>query len=336
MKEAMFYEARDDKSVQCNLCFHRCIIKEGKIGICRVRKNTGGKLVSLVYDRIVARHVDPIEKKPLFHFYPGSLSYSIATVGCNFRCLNCQNYSISMASGEDDTIPVQRISPEEIADDALAAGCVSIAYTYTEPTIYYELAYDTCVLASERGMKNVFVSNGAGSEQSLRHIAPYLDGINIDLKSFSDEFYHKICGGALAPVLENIALCRELGIWVEVTTLIIPGLNDSEKEIEQIASFIAGVDRDIPWHISRFYPTYKMQNRESTPVETLHMARKAGYKAGLRYVYEGNVPGRGGEDTACWSCKKALIERRGFSISRNDIKEGRCSHCGAEIAGRWS
>jgi len=334
MKEAMLYEKLSDTKVQCNLCNHRCTIKDGNYGICGVRQNVDGSLFSLVYDRIVSSHIDPIEKKPLFQFYPGSRSYSIATVGCNFTCRHCQNADISQFPREKKGYIVgDTVGPEEIASDADSSGCKSIAYTYTEPTVFFELAYETAKIAHGRGIKNIFVTNGFMTPEALREISPYLDGMNIDLKSFTERFYKDICGARLEPVLDNIKLAHELGIWVEVTTLVIPTLNDSQDELRQIAEFIKDVDQDIPWHISQFYPTYKMTTLSRTPVETLHMAREIGVKTGLHNVYEGNVPGRGNENTYCYNCGNLLIERWGYSIVKNVIKDGHCPSCKSPIAG---
>ncbi len=334
MKEAMLYEKLSDSKVRCNLCNHRCNIKDGNYGICGVRQNRDGSLSSLVYDRIVASHIDPIEKKPLFQFYPGSRAYSIATVGCNFRCKHCQNFDISKLPMErKGHIVGDRMRPEEIVRQADSSGCKSIAYTYTEPTIFFELAYETAKLAHQKGIKNIFVSNGFMTPEALKEISPYLDGINIDLKSFTEGFYKEICGGRLGPVLENIKLAKALGIWVEVTTLIIPTLNDSEDELQKIAKFIREVDKAIPWHISQFYPTHKLTTLPRTPVDKLHMARETGVKAGLYYVYEGNVPGRGNENTYCYGCGELLIERWGYSITKNKAEDGHCPSCKNSIAG---
>jgi len=289
---------------------------------------------SLVYDRIIASHIDPIEKKPLFQFYPGSRAYSIATVGCNFTCRHCQNSDISQLPREKKGYIVgEKMGPEEIVREAHSSGCKSIAYTYTEPTIFFELAYETAQRAHDKGIKNIFVSNGYMTPEALEEISPYLDGINIDLKSFTEKFYKEICGGRLEPVLDNIRLAKRLEIWVEVTTLIIPTLNDSQDELRQIAQFLRDVDSNIPWHISQFYPTYQMINLPRTSVETLHMAREIGIEAGLHYVYEGNVPGRGNENTYCHQCGELLIERWGYSIIKNIIKDGQCPSCERSVAG---
>jgi len=335
MKEAMFYEKLEDKMVKCNLCSHRCSrIADSKRGICGVRENKDGKLYSLVYGKAVARSVDPIEKKPLFHFLPGSRSYSIATVGCNFRCRNCQNFDISQLPKERNIIVGQDVSPEEIVSAAKRNNCKSIAYTYSEPTIFFEYAYDTAKLAKKEGIKNVFVTNGYITEEALKEISLYLDAANIDLKSFSDDFYRKNCGARLKPVLDSIRLYKSLGIWTEITTLIIPSLNDSEEELHKIAEFIKNeVGEETPWHITQFYPTYKLIDLPRTPVTILRKAREIGLEAGLRYVYEGNVPGENGENTYCHNCGKLLIRRFGYSIIENKIKNSACTYCGAEIDG---
>jgi pyruvate formate lyase activating enzyme len=335
MKRAMFQEEKDGKKVQCSLCEHRCLIPNGHRGICAVRENQDGVLYSLVYDKIVAQNIDPIEKKPLFHFLPGSRSYSIATPGCNFRCKHCQNADISQLPRDRGGMVLgEPVPPEQIVAAALASRCASISYTYTEPTIYFEFAYDAAKLASRAGIKNVFVTNGYITPEALEVIRPYLHAANIDLKGFSDDFYKKICGAKLKPVLEAIKLYKKLGIWIEITTLVIPGHNDSEAELRQIAEFIGSVGKDIPWHVSRFYPTYKLTDQPRTPVKTLQRAREIGIESGLRYVYEGNVPGEG-EDTVCWSCSKFLVKRTGFFVEESRVKEGKCPYCGAVIDGVW-
>jgi len=335
MREAMFYEKLEDKLVKCNLCSHRCSrIADSKRGICGVRENRDGKLFSLVYGRVAARSVDPIEKKPLFHFLPGSRSYSIATVGCNFRCDNCQNYDISQLPKERNIIVGQDVSPEEIVSAAKRNNCESIAYTYSEPTIFFEYAYDIAKHAKKEGIKNVFVTNGYITPEALQEISPYLDAANIDLKSFSDDFYRKNCGARLEPVLDSIRLYKSLGIWTEITTLIIPTLNDSEEELRKIAEFIKNeVGEETPWHITQFHPTYKLIDLPRTPVTLLRKAREIGLEAGLRYVYEGNVPGENGENTYCHNCGKLLIRRFGYQILENKIKNSACTYCGAKIDG---
>jgi pyruvate formate lyase activating enzyme len=336
MKRAMFQEPQAGKDLTCGLCSHRCHIPDGKLGLCSVRENEGGILYSLVYDKVIAQNIDPIEKKPLFHFQPGSQSYSIAAPGCNFRCRHCQNSDISQLPREmRGRIIGSPVAPTAIVLSAQKAQCASISYTYTEPTIFFELAYDTATCAKNAGIRNVFVTNGYITAEALSVIGPVLDAANIDLKSFSDDFYRRICGARLAPVLDSIRNYKKAGIWIEITTLIIPGHNDSDVELRQIAEFIRSVGEEIPWHVSRFHPTYKLTNAGITPVETLKRARQIGIEAGLRYVYEGNVPGEG-EDTLCWSCGKTLIRRVGYRVIENTLTHGTCGHCGAVIDGVWS
>ncbi len=336
MKEAMFYEKMGERKVKCGLCRFRCLITDGRRGICGVRENREGVLYSLVYGKAVAEHVDPIEKKPLYHFLPGSKSYSVATAGCNFRCLHCQNYSISQAPRDRQEIPGFALSPEEIVKKAVAAGCTSISYTYTEPTIFYEYAYETAVLASKAGLKNVFVTNGYITPEALAHIRPYLHAANIDLKGFSDKFYHEVVHAMLKEVLDSILEYKKLGIWIELTTLIIPNYNDKEAELRAIAQFIADkVGVDTPWHVTQFYPTYKLIDQPRTPVSTLLRARRIGLDAGLRYVYEGNVPGEGGENTYCPNCSQLLIQRYGYFIEASYIENGTCPQCDFVLDGVW-
>jgi len=332
-KEALFYKKLKDKKVQCEACNHQCLILPDKIGICGVRKNIDGKLYSLVYGLACAENVDPIEKKPFFHFLPGSYSLSIATVGCNFRCLYCQNWDISQGSKISGKIDGFELPPEKIVKDALDNNCQSISYTYTEPTVFTEYALETMKLAQEKGLKNNWVSNGYMSKEVLEKIAPYLDAINLDLKSFKEEFYQKICGAHLKPVLENLKLIKKLGIWLEVTTLVIPGENDSLQEFKQIAEFIKNeLGRETPWHISKFSPeiSWKMQTYSPTPEKTIKQAREIGLKTGLKYVYSGNVWGDSGENTYCPKCKELNIKRIGFSIERLD-KNGKCHKCGTDL-----
>ncbi len=336
MHEALFYQPAEKSGVVCGLCHHRCHIALGKRGICGVRENVEGCLVSLVYGRLISCNNDPIEKKPMFHFLPGSRSLSIATVGCNFKCLHCQNYEISQYPHvHGNQIAGSATSPQAVVDEAVRADCASISYTYVEPTIFYEFAYDCARLAQGRGIKNVFVSNGYMTPEVARHIAPYLDGINFDLKAFAEDFYHTICKARLEPVLENIRLFHELGVLVEVTTLVIPGLNDGEEELRGIARFLKSVSVDIPWHVSGFYPTYKMLDRPRTPVATLRKAREIGLAEGLHYVYEGNVADSGGEGTCCPGCGTLLIARSGFQSRQLALADGRCTSCYLPIAGVW-
>lgn len=337
MREAMFYKKLENNVVKCNLCNHRCPrIAEKKRGICGVRENRNGKLYTLVYGRVVARNIDPIEKKPLFQFLPGTMAYSIATVGCNFRCGNCQNYDISQMPKEHGTIVGQEMSPEDVVSTAKRNNCKSIAYTYSEPTIFFEYAYETAKLAKKEGIKNVFVTNGYITPEALNKIAPYLDAANIDLKSYTETFYKKNCGAHLQPVLDSIKLHKKYDIWTEITTLIIPTLNDTEQELRQIAEFIKNeAGPETPWHITAFHPTYKLTNLHPTNIQILRIAREIGLKTGLRYVYEGNVPGEDGENTFCYKCQKILIRRFGYQILENNIIDSACPYCGAKIDGKY-
>lgn len=335
MKQALFQKTLKGKTVQCSLCSHRCLIPDGKLGLCAVRENDAGILYSLVYDKVIARNIDPIEKKPLFHFLPGTLSYSVAAPGCNFRCKHCQNAEISQLPRElNGRMAGKAVSPDALVHAAQLAQCASISYTYTEPTIFFELAYEAACLAREAGLKNVFVTNGYISAEALHLLSPVLHAANVDLKSFSDDFYREICGASLKPVLDSIRRYKEERIWIEITTLVIPGYNDSDAELKQIAGFIYSVGPEIPWHVSRFHPTYELIDQPVTPSATLQRARQIGIDAGLRYVYEGNVPGEG-EDTLCSNCNKTLIKRVGFRVLENKVKDGNCGFCRAKIDGIW-
>lgn len=335
LHEASFYRT-EEKDVVCALCAHQCRIRSGGRGRCGVRRNMDGRLYSLVYGEVVAEHVDPIEKKPLFHILPGSSSLSISTKGCNFHCHHCQNNSISQVAGLSvSELKGRKVSAESIVENAEKNSCETISYTYVEPSVFFEFAYDCASLAVTKGIRNVFVSNGYISAVAAREIAPCLAAINIDIKSFRDDFYQKICGARLGPVLDCVQLMKELGVWVEVTTLLIPGLNDSDKELKSIASFLVSVDPDIPWHVTAFHPTYKMTDRPSTSLASLKKARQIGLEAGLSFVYEGNMPGGGGENTYCPSCQHVVIERYGFSIIANRLSDNTCPKCGNTIAGVW-
>ena len=332
IKEAKLYKKEKDDHVFCFLCNHKCRIAPGKYGICGVRQNQKGDLKTLVYGEVIAAHVDPIEKKPLYHYLPGSLAFSIATVGCNFRCPFCQNWQISQSNKKDGSKAGESFMPPDIVKAALRQGCRSISYTYTEPTIYYEFAFDTARLAKEAGLGNSFVTNGYMTPEALEEIKPYLDAANVDLKAFNENFYRKMCGAHLEPVLDSIRTMKELGIWVEITTLLIPGQNDDSEELKKLAAFIAGVDPDIPWHISRYHPDYKYSESPATPIETLRNAYRIGTEAGLHYIYIGNVIGES-EATLCPECGQALIQRSGYHTSKGKIKNSRCEYCGASIAG---
>jgi pyruvate formate lyase activating enzyme len=335
-KEALLYEKREGGKARCNLCAHRCMIAAGERGLCEVRENRGGTLYTLVYGRTISCNIDPIEKKPLFHYYPGSTALSIATPGCNFRCKFCQNWQISQRPTDHDLRAGRKATPKEIAKTAKETGCRSISYTYTEPTIFFEYAYDTAQEAKKIGIGNNFVTNGYMTAEALEMISPYLDAANVDLKSMNDDFYRDLCEARAKPVLDSLVLMKKLGIWVEVTTLLVPGRNDSDEELRAIAGFVASeLGTETPWHISRFHGDYLMRDIESTPLATLTRARNLGLAADLKYVYIGNVFGSEGESTQCYNCGTTLIKRIGFSVQEYSIREGRCPNCGVEIHGVW-
>ena len=316
------------------MCNWRCEIAAGKTGRCGVRKNIDGVLYSLVYDKVCAANVDPIEKKPLFHFQPGSKSFSIATPGCNFKCVFCQNWQISQQASEGD-IEGQAYAPADIVNAAVRTGCASIAYTYTEPTIFMELAAESGRLAKAKGLANVFVSNGFMTREAVDFAKEWLDGINIDLKSFREDYYKDLCKAKLEPVLDTIRyIAKQTDIWLELTTLVVPGENDSDDELKQIADFIVSdAGPDVPWHVSRFYPQYKMDDKTATPGATLEKATQIGKAAGLHYIYVGNLPGSQAESTFCHNCGHILIERIGYTIRNNRITDSSCPNCNANIPG---
>jgi len=333
MKEVYLYKKLPQKSLQCQTCAHYCRISVGKRGICGVRENIEGKLFALNYGKAVALNIDPIEKKPFFHFLPGSYSLSLATVGCNLKCPNCQNYDISQGFKESKEIPGEDLPPEEIVKIALKNKLPSISYTYTEPTIFLEYALDTMKLAKKAGLKNTFVSNGFMSPESAKLAIPYLDANNIDIKGFTDDFYQKNCAASLQPVLDTAKLMKKSGVWLEITTLVIPTLNDDEATFKKIANFIkTELGAETPWHISQFSGTisWKLKNLPDTPVEALKEAWQIGKKVGLKYVYTGNVPGLPSEDTFCPKCGALAIDRTGYLITRHD-KSGKCSKCGEDL-----
>jgi pyruvate formate lyase activating enzyme len=368
LQAALYFEPLADQFVRCTLCPHDCKISPDGRGVCGVRINRGGRLFTRVGDRIVSTEVDPIEKKPLFHFLPGSTAYSIATVGCNLRCRFCQNWTISQwpklkeladrgneatpSVGEHpadewcaETEPPEArwgigtaVIPSELVAQAERTECRSIAYTYTEPTIFYELALTTARLAAAAGLGNVFVTNGFISLDPLREIAPYLSAANIDLKSFRDSYYKRLCGARLEPVLAAIREYKKLGVWIELTTLLIPGLNDEAGELRDMARFIkTELGEDVPWHISRFFPAYKMEHWQETPIRSLLRAREVGQEEGLRYVYLGNVPQEeGAENTICPGCGTIVIRRSGLTMVENRLQAGRCPDCSHFVSGRWA
>jgi pyruvate formate lyase activating enzyme len=336
IKEAMLYYPLENKKVSCVLCYHNCQISPSKVGVCGVRQNREGKLFTRVYGNLIAAHVDPIEKKPLYHFLPGTTAFSVATIGCNFRCPFCQNWQISQASKEKDFLGGgPEYSPGDVVLAAKKNGCQSISYTYTEPTIFFEFAYDTARLAKEKGLYNSFVTNGYMRPEALETIRPFLDACNVDLKAFSEDFYKTMCGAHLQPVLDSIRMMKEMGIWVELTTLLIPGRNDSREELTRIARFIKGIDPGIPWHVSRFHPDYKYTDSPPTPLESLRLAYTIGKKEGLQFIYIGNVLGES-EGTECPECHRPLIRRDGFRVTSIKIQDAKCPYCGTSIPGVFS
>jgi pyruvate formate lyase activating enzyme len=329
MKEVLLYKKLPSRKVQCRNCAHYCLILPDKRGVCGVRENIDGKLYALNYGKVIACNIDPIEKKPLFHFLPGTQSLSIATAGCNFKCHSCQNWSISQGPNLTGKIEGEDLPPEKVVEIAKENNLPSISYTYTSPAIFSEYALDIMKLAQKEEIKNCWVSNGFWSKELFDLISPYLDAANIDLKGFTDEFYIKYCGGRLQPVLDTLKRLKKKKIWTEVTTLVIPTLNDSEKTFKDIADFIKKeLGAETPWHISQFSGviSWKLQRLPETPVETLETASEIGRKAGLKYVYTGNVPGLSQENTYCPKCGTLAIERAGYSIKRFD-KNGKCSKC---------
>ena len=324
--------------VQCRVCEHHCALQPGEWGRCGVRVNRDGTLYLTVYGEAVAAHIDPIEKKPLFHFLPGTGAFSVGTYGCNFRCQWCQNWQLSQVhQREPRASRADALTPEEIVGICQDRGIPTIAYTYNEPTVFFEYTYDTAKLAHSHGIKNVYVSNGFMTKDALNILAPYLDGINIDLKGFTPDLYKEYIGGRLAPVKRNIAyLAQETEVWVEVTTLVIPDLNDSDAELHTIAAWLADTDPQIPWHVTAFYPTHRLRDRGRTPPSTLQRAYDIGKEAGLAYVYVGNVPDPTRENTYCHDCNTLLIRRMGYSIRTRWDRPGVCPHCGAVITGVWS
>ena len=335
LKEAVLWKTAEAGAVRCNLCSHRCLIRDGHTGRCGVRRNVGGVLYSLNYHKVCAACVDPIEKKPLYHFYPGSLSFSIATEGCNLQCDFCQNWQISQAPIEQGRIDGEAADPEQIVEAALRGRCRSISYTYTEPTVFMELAADCGRLAREKGLANVFVSNGYQTHEAIDLASPWLDAINVDLKAFSQDYYHRLCKARLAPVLDTIRyIARQTSIWMEVTTLLVPGQNDGEEELKALAEWLVReADPHVPWHLSRFHPQYRLTEAEPTPLASLDRAYQIGKAAGLHYVYLGNVPGSREENTFCHRCGGLLIERSGYTIVTRRIKDSCCQDCGARVAG---
>lgn len=333
--EAMFYGKIDEKTVQCQLCPRACTLSNGQRSFCRAREPKDGKLYSLVYGNSCAVHIDPIEKKPLFHFLPGTPIFSIATAGCNFRCKYCQNWEISQSAPEETYN--YRLLPEDVVKEAMNNRCPTIAYTYTEPSIFYEYMLDTAATAKKHGIRNMYHSNGSLNARPAEEVSMYLDAANIDLKAFTQDFYAEVCAGYLDTVLNTLKILKRNKVWLEITNLVIPTMNDDLNKINQMCVWIKeNLGPDTPLHLTRFWPMHKLASLYPTPVETLEKARAVALAAGLNYVYVGNVPGHAGENTYCAKCKSLLIGRSGFSVLSNQVINGKCKFCGEEIPGIWS
>ena len=334
LKEALYYQKLDNKNVQCQMCPRNCVIPPGKRGFCGVRENRDGILYTLSYGKTVAIHTDPIEKKPLFHFLPGTTAFSVATAGCKLRCKFCQNWEISQKRPEE--VSYTYIEPQDLVRYARQDGSPTIAYTYTEPTIFYEYMLETAKLAHQQGFKNIMHSDGYINEEPLKQLAKYLDAANIDLKGFSEEYYAQLSEGTLEPVLKSLKILKKEGVWIEITNLVLPGYNDDPEMIKKMCLWIKdNLGTDTPLHFSRFFPMYKLVALNPTPMETLQQARKIALESGLKYVYIGNVGADPAENTYCPRCKKIVIKRAGYTILEVNLKDGKCKFCGEEIKGVW-
>lgn len=332
MKECIYYKQLKRDVVQCTLCPNFCVIKNNEVGRCKTRKNVGGKLYSLVYGKPVSARAESIQKKPLYHFLPGTNSFSIGTAGCQLSCKYCQNWEISQRKPEE--VPSFDLSPEQVVKEAIKEKCKSISYTYTDPIAFYQYTLDTAKLAKEKGVKNIIVSNGYINKEPLIELCKVIDASNIDFKAFNDRFYKEICSGSLKPVLEALKILKKNKIWLELTYLVIPGLNDDQKEIEKACIWIKeNLGKEVPLHFSRFFPMYKMLDKPITPIKTLLKITNIA-KDYLDYVYIGNIKTQTGENTYCPKCEELLIERDGFKVIQNNIRKGRC-RCGEKIPGIW-
>jgi pyruvate formate lyase activating enzyme len=334
VREAMYYKKLEEKRIECELCPRGCKVAPKERGYCGVRENIDGRYVTLVYGRACSANVDPIEKKPLYHFLPGTKAYSIATAGCNIECKFCQNWEISQFRPEQ--VRSINLPPETLVSEAKKRGIESIAFTYSEPVIFYEYMLETAKLAKVEGVKTVMISNGYIKEKPMAELCEHLSGVKIDLKAFTEKFYSETCSGKLQPVLDTLKLLRDKGIWYELVVLVIPTLNDGKDEITRMCKWVYDeLGPDVPIHFSRFHPTYKIKNLPPTPISTISSARNIAIKAGLNYAYVGNIPAHEGESTYCPNCRKTLIRRLGYHIGEAGIKEGGCKYCGRPIAGYW-
>jgi pyruvate formate lyase activating enzyme len=332
---ALHWEPLPENKVKCTLCPRGCEVADVERGYCGVRENQGGQYQTLVYGAVCSANVDPIEKKPLFHYLPGTDAFSIATAGCNIECKFCQNWEISQYRPEQ--IESVLVTPAELVKTCKARRAPTIAYTYSEPVVFYEYVHDVAAAGRQQGVGSVMISNGYIQEQPLRQLCKQLTGVKIDLKAFTDKFYQEMCAGELKPVLATLEVLKSTGIWFELVVLIVPTLNDSPDEIKQMAEWVVKhLGPDVPMHFTRFHPTYRVTNLPQTPVSTLEACRKTALDAGVRYVYAGNVPGHPGENTYCHGCRKQLVRRVGFQVVSNEIKDGKCPQCGAAIPGVWT
>lgn len=331
---ALYQEKLSDNAVRCHICPHSCLIQEGKQGICQTRINYHGDLYSMAYGNPCSVSIDPIEKKPLFHFHPGTRVYSLATAGCNFKCLNCQNWQISQSS--PSAIDHYDLAPGKLIQQALLHNTNSIAFTYTEPTVFYEYVCDTAKATREQGVKTVFISNGFINEKPLLDLCPYLDAANIDLKCFDDAIYRSLDGGKLQPVLDTLKTLKNNGVWLEITNLLVPTWTDDPEMIQSMCDWLVENGfADTPLHFSRFFPGYKLPQLPPTPEDVLIRAKEIALKTGIKYVYIGNIPGLHGENTYCPACKQLVVERAGYAVKQNFIAAGKCGFCGEDIAGVW-
>ncbi len=333
-REAMFQE-ETARGIMCRICPNECVLKEGELSKCNNRKVIKSKLYTLAYGNPCSANVDPIEKKPLYHFLPGTRAYSIATAGCNLVCLNCQNWTISQTS--PDKTRNYDLMPEKVVSECISKGCKSIAYTYSEPVTFYEYAYDTAVLARKEGIRNIFKSNGYIYPDPLKKLCSVIDAANIDLKAFNESTYLKLSGGKLQPVLDSLKIYRDMGVWLEITNLVVPTWTDNMEEIRKMCRWLSENGfKKVPLHFSRFYPTYKLEQLPPTPVDILNKAVQIAAEEGLTYIYTGNVPGSEVSDTKCPKCRNTLIVRQGYRIAVNNLTDGKCNKCGASIDGVWN